>query len=131
MKKITFPFLFAFCIFNFTFAASAATFPDLRSPVLIEADLNNAGGEFHSGRSDQQLRILGDVIALVTFWERTPLNTERENDDMVNRPSEIIYEDFRKYVITPPGDKQLPDAGHMWREVHPSTGRPLLESILK
>lgn len=77
--------------------------------------------EFHSGRSDQQLRILGDVIAYKTFWERSPLNQERENEEMVNKPSEIIYEDFRKYILTPPGDKKLPDPGHYWREVSEST----------
>jgi hypothetical protein len=82
-----------------------------------------AESEFHSGRSDQQLRILGDVIAYKTFWERSPLNQERENEEMVNKPSEIIYEDFRKYVLTPPGDKKLPDSGHFWKEVNISSGR--------
>ena len=35
------------------------------------------------------------------------------------------YEDYRKYILTPPGDKKLPDAGHIWREVNPSTGEPI------
>ncbi|MGE3278626.1 MAG: hypothetical protein AB7J40_02390 [Candidatus Altimarinota bacterium] len=73
---------------------------------------------FHSGRSDQQLRILGDVIAYKAFWERSPLNQERDDEEMVNKPSEIIYEDFRKYILTPPGDKKLPDSGYFWREVN-------------
>ena len=101
------------------------------SPNVTDIELMMlAEKEFHSGRSDKQLRILGDVIAYKTFWERAPLNEERENEDMINKPSEIIYEDFRKYILTPPGDKKLPDTGHMWREVNPSTGRPILESIL-
>jgi uncharacterized repeat protein (TIGR01451 family) len=94
------------------------------SPNVTDIELMMlAENEFHSGRSDQQLRILGDVIAYKTFWERSPLNQERENEEMVNKPSEIIYEDFRKYVLTPPGDKKLPDSGHFWKEVNISSGR--------
>lgn len=101
------------------------------NPIVTDLELMIlAEKEFHSGRGDKQLRILGDVIAYKTFWERAPLNEERENEEMINKPSEIIYEDLRKYLLTPPGDKKLPDTGHMWREVNPSTGRPILESLL-
>jgi hypothetical protein len=82
-----------------------------------------AENEFHSGKSDQQLRILGDVIAYKTFWERFPLNEARNADDALNKPSEVIYEDFRKYLLTPPGDKKLPDTGHFWREVGAGSGK--------
>ncbi|MDF2379368.1 MAG: hypothetical protein P1V18_04065 [Candidatus Gracilibacteria bacterium] len=89
-----------------------------------------AEGEFHSGRSDQQLRILGDVITYKAFWERAPLKNQRNEDEDINKPSELIVEDYRKYLLTPPGDKKLPDIGYMWREVNPSTGRPILESLI-
>lgn len=88
-----------------------------------------AENEFHSGNGDEQLRILGDVITYKAFWERTPLNKERDEDEEVNKPSELIYEDYRKYILTPPGDKKLPDIGNVWREVNPSTGRPILEPL--
>lgn len=89
-----------------------------------------AENEFHSGKSDTQLRILGDVIANKVFWERSPLRGVRKPDDPVNMPSEVIFEDFRKYILTPPGDKKLPDIGNIWTEVYPKTGKPILESIL-
>jgi hypothetical protein len=66
-----------------------------------------AEGRFASGKSDKQLRILGDVIAQTVAWERRPLNKAREDDEQVNKPSEIIYEDFRKYLVSPPGDRKL------------------------
>jgi hypothetical protein len=66
-----------------------------------------AESRFSSGKSDKQLRILGDVIAQTVAWERRPLNNPRESDEEVNKPSEIIYEDFRKYLVAPPGDRKL------------------------
>lgn len=79
-----------------------------------------ARNEFHSGSGNQQLRILGDVIADKSFWERTPLL--EENPTEFNRPSEHIIEDYRKYVSPPPGDTQLPEERSVWRQVNPSTG---------
>src|SRR5690606_7431368 len=48
------------------------------NPSVTDVELMMlAESEFHSGRSDQQLRILGDVIAYKTFWGRSPLNQVR------------------------------------------------------
>ena len=89
-------------------------------------DLNiylSARNTFSSGKSDKQLRILGDVIAREAVWERTPLL--EENPTEFNKPSEYLIEDFRKYVIPPPGDAELPDDRNVWRQVNPSTGQVL------
>lgn len=80
--------------------------------------------EFHSGTGTTQLRILGDVIAHDAYWERKPLD-DYEDDEEVNRPSERIWEDYRKYLITPPGDKILPDFEQAWREVNISSGKAI------
>lgn len=78
---------------------------------------------FHSGQSKNQLRILGDVIAGQSYWEREPL---LEFDPIeFNKPSEHIIEDMRKYVVPPPGDTELPDDYTIWRQVNPSTGEVL------
>jgi|CXWL01.1.fsa_nt_gi hypothetical protein len=82
-------------------------------------------GEFHSGKSKKQLVILGDVIAGKVFLERQPLIYDAkvpEDEQAVNRPAEIIYEDYRKYILPPPGDQQLPDTGNIWREVNVDNG---------
>ncbi len=77
-------------------------------PTVTDIELMMlAEGRFASGKSDKQLRILGDVIAQRAAWERRPLNNPREQDEEVNKPSEIIYEDFRKYLVAPPGDRKL------------------------
>lgn len=94
----------------------------------IEAMLQ-ARNEFHSGISKNQLRILGDVIAKNTFWERQPvLETEEfglSEDYEINRPSEHIIEDMRKYVIPVPGDTQIKDDYNVWKQVNPSTGETI------
>jgi hypothetical protein len=79
-----------------------------------------ARGEFHSGKSKKQLRVLGDVIAGQSFWEREPL--EEQSPTEFNKPSEYIIEDMRKYVAPAPGDTQIPDDYTIWRQVNPSTG---------
>lgn len=77
-------------------------------PAVTDIELMMlAEGRFASGKGDKQLRILGDVIAHTVAWERRPLNNARELDEEVNKPSEIIYEDFRKYLVPPPGDEKL------------------------
>ena len=78
---------------------------------------------FHSGVSKKQLRILGDVIAKNTFWEREPL-LEYDVEE-VNKPSEYIIEDMRKYIVPAPGDTELPDDYTIWRQVNPATGEVL------
>ena len=85
--------------------------------------LLQARGEFHSGESHNQLRILGDVITGQANWERKPV-LELDPDE-VNKPSEYIIEDFRKYVIPVPGDTELPDEYDIWRQVNPGTGQVL------
>ncbi len=82
-----------------------------------------ARGEFHSGVSKKQLRILGDVIAGKTFWEREPLL--QFDVEEINQPSEYIIEDMRKYVVPAPGDTELPDDYTIWRQVNPATGEVL------
>ncbi|MBN1258770.1 hypothetical protein JXA05_03360 [Candidatus Peregrinibacteria bacterium] len=90
-----------------------------------------ARGTFSSGQSKKQLRILGDVIAGNTEWERQPLEESKEsqewsdNDFEINRPSEYIIEDFRKYVMPVPGDTEVPDDHTTWRQVNPATGETL------
>lgn len=86
-----------------------------------------AEGTFRSGRSDQTLRILGDVIANNTAWERTPLLAERDEHDRLNEPSEIVIEDLRKHLQTAPGDQKLADRGHIWTEVLPANGSSFLQ----
>ena len=73
-----------------------------------------ARDSFHSGESYKQLRILGDVIAKAVFWERKP-NLEISPDD-INRPSEYIIEDYRKYILPVPGDTALPDEYSIWKQ---------------
>ena len=85
--------------------------------------------EFHSGRSTKQLRILGDVITYTAYWEREPLKGPRGEEEPINKPSELIYEDMRKYLLTPPGDQKLWDIQNVWREVSPGTGVPKLQKI--
>lgn len=85
--------------------------------------LLQARGEFHSGESNYQLRILGDVITDNAYWERKPVL--EISPDEVNKPSEYIIEDLRKYVIPVPGDTELPDEYDIWRQVNPSTGQVL------
>jgi len=88
--------------------------------VLLQARDN-----FHSGESNDQLRILGDVITGQAHWERKPLLELDPEDDEINKPSEYIIEDLRKYVIPVPGDTELPDEYDIWRQVNPSTGQVL------
>lgn len=73
-----------------------------------------ARDSFHSGESFKQLRILGDVIAKAVFWERKP--TLEVSPDDVNRPSEYIIEDYRKYILPVPGDAELPDEYIIWKQ---------------
>lgn len=82
-----------------------------------------ARGTFHSGKNNQQLRILGDVIAGEAFWEREPLLEVQPKE--FNKPSEYIIEDMRKYVVPPPGDTQRPGERTVWRQVNPSTGEAM------
>jgi uncharacterized repeat protein (TIGR01451 family) len=82
-----------------------------------------AHGEFHSGASKNQLRILGDVIAKQTFWEREPLLENSPTE--FNKPSEYLIEDPRKTVVPAPGDTTVPDDANVWRQVNPSTGETL------
>jgi len=85
--------------------------------------LLQAREDFHSGESYDQLRILGDVITGNAHWERKPVL--ELNPDEVNKPSEYIIEDLRKYVIPVPGDTEPPDEYDIWRQVNPSTGQVL------
>jgi uncharacterized repeat protein (TIGR01451 family) len=78
---------------------------------------------FKSGVSRNQLRVLGDVIANNTVWEREPLLEDKPTE--FNKPSEYIIEDMRKYVLPPPGDTEIPDDYNVWRQVNPSTGEVL------
>jgi hypothetical protein len=78
---------------------------------------------FYSGVSNNQLRILGDVIAGKTNWERAPLLEYSPTE--FNKPSEYIIEDMRKYVVPAPGDTEIPDDYTIWRQVNPSTGEVL------
>ena len=78
---------------------------------------------FKSGESRKQLRVLGDVIANNTVWERQPLLEFSPKE--FNKPSEYIIEDMRKYVVPPPGDTEVPDDYNVWRQVNPSTGEVL------
>ena len=78
---------------------------------------------FYSGVSKKQLRILGDVIAKNTFWQREPL-LEFDVEE-INKPSEYIIEDMRKYIVPAPGDTELPDNYTIWRQVNPATGEVL------
>ena len=82
-----------------------------------------ARGEFHSGKSKNQLRVLGDVIAKNANWEREPLLELSPTE--FNKPSEYIIEDMRKYVVPVPGDTTLPDDYNIWRQVNPATGETL------
>lgn len=82
-----------------------------------------ARGEFHSGVSKNQLRILGDVIAQSAIWEREPLLEVDPTE--FNKPSEYIIEDMRKYVVPVPGDATIPDDYNIWRQVNPATGETL------
>jgi len=75
---------------------------------------------FHTGRSKNQLRILGDVIAGNTYWERQPLLETKPEE--FNKPSEYLIEDLRKYVVPPPGDTEVPEDYQVWKQVNPSTG---------
>ena len=86
--------------------------------VLLQAREN-----FYSGEGTDQLRILGDVIAGNAHWQRKPVL--ELNPDEVNKPSEYIIEDMRKYVIPVPGDTELPDEYDIWRQVNPGTGQVL------
>lgn len=82
-----------------------------------------ARDSFHSGVSKKQLRILGDVIARQSFWEREPLS--EINPIEFNKPTEHLIEDLRKYIIPAPGDAELPDDYNVWRQVNPSSGQTL------
>ena len=82
-----------------------------------------ARNEFHSGVSKKQLRILGDVIAGSSYWEREPLMEYSPKD--INSPSEYIIEDMRKYIVPAPGDTEIPDNYTIWTQVNPSTGEVL------
>jgi hypothetical protein len=97
--------------------------------IFIDGSVTNlelmllARGEFRSGVSKKQLRILGDVIAGQAIWERQPLN--ELNPTEFNKPSEHVIEDMRKYVIPAPGDTTVPDDYNIWRQVNPATGKVL------
>ncbi|MDH5597295.1 MAG: hypothetical protein OEY44_04265, partial [Candidatus Peregrinibacteria bacterium] len=78
---------------------------------------------FHSGESFNQLRLLGDVIAGASYWERKPLI--EQSPEEINSPSEYLIEDLRKYVVPAPGDTEVPDAYDIWRQVNPGTGEVL------
>ncbi len=79
-----------------------------------------ARNEFHSGESHEQLRILGDVIAKKTYWERKPYL--EQSPEAINEPSEHLIEDMRKYVVPVPGDQTLPNEYQIWQQVNPSSG---------
>ena len=94
------------------------------NPEVTDIELLlQARDNFYSGEGYDQLRILGDVIAGNAHWERKPVL--EVDPDEVNKPSEYIIEDLRKYVIPVPGDTELPDEYDIWRQVNPSTGQVL------
>ena len=71
---------------------------------------------FYSGESHHQLRILGDVIAKEAYWQRKPVLDLQPKD--INPPSEYLIEDYRKYILPPPGDTTLPDEYGWWQSVN-------------
>ena len=97
--------------------------------IYIEGEVEDlellilARENFYSGESHRQLRILGDVIAKSAHWERKPLLQIDPED--INKPSEHIIEDYRKYVLPVPGDTELPDEYNVWRQVNAGSGAQL------
>lgn len=97
--------------------------------IFVDGSVTNlevmllARGDFRSGVSKNQLRVLGDVIAKNAYWEREPL-LEIDPTEF-NKPSEYIIEDMRKYVVPVPGDTTVPDDYNIWRQVNPATGETL------
>lgn len=77
---------------------------------------------FATGISSRQLRILGDVIAKETHFQREPTAVSSPEEMENNPPSEMIIEDLRKYLVPAPGDTTLRDSYDMWQQVNPITG---------
>jgi len=77
---------------------------------------------FYSGESNIQLKILGDVIADETHFQRSPSNVYNPESVKRNPPSELIIEDLRKFIVPAPGDTILRDSQNWWQQVNPLTG---------
>ncbi|PCI25369.1 hypothetical protein COB57_01425 [Candidatus Peregrinibacteria bacterium] len=87
---------------------------------FIEAQMK--AGTFSSGYSHTPLKILGDVIADVVNLQRLPsIYFDPKNFD-ANPPSELIIEDYRKYVVPVPGDTIIRDSFNEWEQVNPQSG---------
>lgn len=89
----------------------------------IESQLR--AGTLSTGHSENQLRILGDVIADTTNFQRSPVNVYDPENYEQNPPSELIIEDLRKYVVPPPGDTTLRTSDSTWGQVNPETGESI------
>jgi len=91
--------------------------------IYIDSTVKNlellllARDAFYSGQSHHQLRILGDVIASRVHWQRKPVLELNPED--INPPSEYIIEDYRKFILPPPGDTTLPDEYGWWKQGNP------------
>ncbi len=82
----------------------------------IEAQLL-ARDTFSSWTTRDQLRILWDIIAEKTHFERQPTSTQ----NFVNNPSsELIIEDFRKILLPSPWDN-IKNNSMKWWHVNPFT----------
>lgn len=112
-------------------AANYLDIPNLRlsgkeirvSPEVEYIEMQITADKFYTGQSHEQLKILGDVIAGETYFQRSPTNVLSADELESNPPSELIIEDLRKYIIPSPGDTILRDREEVWQQVNPSTGK--------
>lgn len=87
---------------------------------FIESQLK--AKHFFSGYSHTPLKILGDVIVDNVELQRLPsVYFDPQNFDK-NPPSELIIEDYRKYVVPVPGDTIIRDSFNEWEQVNPQSG---------
>ena len=74
---------------------------------------------FKSWKWHNQLKILWDVIAETTYLQREPSLVNWSIDIDLNPPSELIIEDYRKFIIPAPWDTILRDSHSIWQQVNP------------
>ena len=103
------------------------------SNLRIEAEIVNVSGDvefiesqiktwyFYSWESTLQLKILWDLIATETHFQRLPAWISNPEEYDVNPPSELIIEDLRKYLIPTPWDTTYRWYYTKWEQVNPLT----------
>ncbi|HPO06290.1 MAG TPA: hypothetical protein PLQ36_04230, partial [Candidatus Gracilibacteria bacterium] len=88
-------------------------------PQVERIEMQIKTRRFYSGEGELGLKILGDLIAEETHFQRLPNNTFDATMNKNNPPSEVIIEDLRKYLVPAPGDTILRDQSTQWNQLNP------------